>query len=362
MVGRDAADREKGAVSKMQNEGLVRIDGSSGEGGGQILRTSVSLAALTGRPLEIHAIRGRRPRPGLQAQHLTAVRAAAALCGARLEGDAVGSQTLRFEPVHGVQAGEYHFDIGTAGATGLVAQTLLPALVHAGASTAHVTGGTHVPHAPTAEYVSEVYLPTLAAAGVRATWRMDQPGFFPRGRGAAELHIAAEGRVQPLVLEERGKLTTLRALILTSRLPEHVAERGAAAVRQCLKEIGRTAEVEIRRQDAMDPGAAVVLVAECEGGRAGFTGLGERGKPMEKVAAAPCEEFLAWWKSGAAVDEHLADQLVPLLALAPGESRWTAPTATPHLSTVLEVAGRFLPITHSITPLPSGAVRIILSS
>lgn len=339
----------------------VQIDGSFGEGGGQIIRTSLSLAAITGRPLEIVNIRARRSRPGLQAQHLTAVRAAAALCAARMEGDAHGSTRLQFVPQAPVTPGAYRFDIGTAGATPLVAQTVLLPLARAeDASTVTIIGGTHVPHAPTADYLESIYLPILERAGLEVAFTYGAAGFFPRGGGQLDLEVRAPAHPVTLDLTERGRLENLRAIILTSNLPEHVAERGAATVEKCLKAVGRKVTIETVEKPSRGAGAGVLLVAECESGCGAFTGIGERGRPMEKVAEAPCEEFLRWWKSGAACDEHLADQLVLPLSLAYGESRWSTPAVTDHLRTVLWVAQQFLAIEYQIEERADGTGLVTL--
>jgi RNA 3'-terminal phosphate cyclase (ATP) len=333
----------------MSNEsGLVQIDGSFGEGGGQIIRTSLSLAAMTGRAVEISNVRGRRTKPGLQPQHLTAVRAAAALCSATVAGDSVGSTHLVFEPQAPVQAGDYRFDIGTAGATPLVVQTvLMPLALAGGASRVIVTGGTHVPHSPPVEYLEAVYIPILRRVGLDVTLSYSAAGFYPRGGGHVEVEIAAPATSVPPVpldLSERGRLESLRAFIVTANLPSHVAERGAATVEQAMKAIGRKVVTEHRDKTSPGPGAAVVVAAQCQNGLAAFSSVGELRKPMEKVAQAPCQEFLRWWKSGAACDEHLADQLVLPLCFAVGQSQWTTPVVTEHLRTVLQVAQQFLPI------------------
>ena len=340
---------------------IVEIDGSFGEGGGQIIRTSVSLAALTGRPVRIRNVRAKRSRPGLQPQHLTAVRAAATLCAADLQGAETGSTSFLFVPSSPVQPGKYRFDIGTAGATGLVAQTVLIPLAHAGAiSQVHIIGGTHVPHAPVAEYVEQVYVPTLQQAGLGGEFSYEDAGFFPRGGGKVQLVLSGNPPDVPVDLVERGKLTELRATVVTSNLPEHVSERGVSSVAKAMKAIGRKIEIERRDLPSPGQGAAVVLVAECENGRGAFTGLGERGKPMENVAQTPCEEFVTWWKSGAAVDEHLADQLVLPMSLVRGESRWSAPTASEHLQTVLWLAEHFLPIEYQLEEQPNGSLLVTL--
>lgn len=343
---------------------LVQIDGSFGEGGGQIIRTSLSLAAMTGRAVEISNVRGRRAKPGLQPQHLASVRAAAALCDAIVSGDAVGSTFFTFAPQAPVRAGEYRFDIGTAGAATLVVQTVLVPLALSGASRVTVTGGTHVPHSPPIEYLEAVYLPALRRAGLDAALSYSAAGFYPRGGGQVEVEIGASAAPQPLDLSERGRLESLRAFVVTSNLPAHVAERGAATIEQAMKAIGRRVVIEPREKPGPGPGAAVVLAAQCQNGFAAWSSVGELRKPMEKVAQAPCQEFLRWWKSGAAqgaaCDEHLADQLVLPLCFARGQSLWSTPVVTEHLRTVLEVARRFLAIEAEIEEREDGSGMVRL--
>jgi RNA 3'-terminal phosphate cyclase (ATP) len=217
----------------------VQIDGSYGEGGGQIIRTSLSLAVLTGRPVHVSNVRARRSRPGLQPQHLTAVRAAASLCAAELKGDAVGSTSFVFAPQAPVQAGDYRFNIGTAGAASLVAQTVLVPLSHAGApSRVVIIGGTHVPHAPPADYLGRVYLPALRRAGLEAEVDYPKAGFFPKGGGEVVLSIAGVPASTALNLVDRGKLRTLSSAVVTSNLGEHVSQRGADTVTGSAGETG----------------------------------------------------------------------------------------------------------------------------
>jgi RNA 3'-terminal phosphate cyclase (ATP) len=324
---------------------LVQIDGAFGEGGGQIIRTAVSLAAMTGRAVAVSNVRARRTKPGLQPQHLAAVRAAAALCDARLSGDSVGSTFFLFEPQTPVVAGNYQFDIGTAGSSPLVVQTvLMPLLLAAGASQVRVTGGTHVPHSPPVEYLEAMYLPALQRAGLDASLSYSAAGFYPRGGG--QINVTIQGGVAPssLDLSERGGLEKLEGFIVTSNLPEHVAERGADVVERTMKAVGRKVVMERREKPSPGPGAAVIVAAQCRGGWAAFSSIGELRKPMEKVAEAPCKEFMRWWKTGAACDEHLADQLVLPMAFASGESQWTTPTITDHLRSVVWVTQQFLPV------------------
>lgn len=333
--------------------GTVTIDGSFGEGGGQILRTSLSLAARTGKPLVVENVRARRSKPGLQAQHLTAVRAAAQLCGAFVEGAELGATRFTFTPQMPVQAGHCTFDIGTAGATTLVVQTVLvPLWLAGGESVIVVRGGTHVPNAPTADYLTEVYLAALRRVGLSVDAELPTRfGFFPKGGGVLALTVAPSPPPVPIDWTERGRLVRLTARVVTGSLPDHVAERGQAAVAQFMK--------GIVRGESLSPGAAVQITVECENGLAGFAALGERGKPMEKVAAEACRAFLAWWKTGAACDQHLSDQWVLPMAVAVqgGGAAWVTDAETEHLRTVLAVAAEFLSIEYALEPLTDSTNR-----
>jgi RNA 3'-terminal phosphate cyclase (ATP) len=340
---------------------LIHIDGSYGEGGGQIIRTSCSLAAITGRAVQIYNVRAKRTRPGLQPQHLMAVRAAAALCNAKLTGDEVGSVSFTFEPQSEVQPGEYSFEIGTAGAAPLVVQTvLLPLALTGKPSNVRVSGGTHVPHSPPIEYLETVYVPVLCRAGLDVKIGYSSAGFYPKGGGEIEVQIGAANEVQQLDFRERGKLKNLDAFVVTANLPEHVGERGVQTLEKAMNAIGRKAKMERRVKASPGPGAAVVLTAECENGFAAFSSIGELRKPMEKVAEAPAKEFMKWWKSGAACDEHLADQLVLPMCFVDRESRWTTPEVTEHLRTVLWVVQHFLEVEASLEEQAQGGGVVTL--
>jgi len=337
-------------------EPILQIDGAYGEGGGQIIRTSVALAALTGQSVDLFNIRARRSKPGLQAQHLTAVRAAATLCNADVRGDELGSVRLLFTPGKPKTDLEFTFDIAaarggaSAGATGLVAQTVLAPLALLAPDEVNVTilGGTHVPMAPPADYLEAVYAPVLQRMGFPVTLRSDRSGFFPKGGGAVRLKVLPLMFGEPFEAVERGRLKRLRLFLVTSDLPLNVAERGRDALMKELKGYGVPVQVEMRDLPSNGAGAAVVLVAECEQGIGGWTSLGERGKPMERVALEAQRDFQKWFASDASVDEHLADQLVLPAALVPATSRWTTSEVTDHLRTVLFVAQQFLPIEYHI--------------
>ncbi|MEE9140120.1 MAG: RNA 3'-terminal phosphate cyclase [Alphaproteobacteria bacterium] len=338
------------------------IDGAFGEGGGQIVRTAVCLAALTGRALLLENIRAGRKNPGLAAQHLTAVRAAGALCGAKLSGDALGSQRLRFEPGSPSRPGLHLFDVaearegGSAGAVTLVLQTiLLPLALAAGDSDVALRGGTHVAWSPPFDYARDVWLATLARLGVTASLELSAYGWYPAGRGEVRLTVtglgaqaggpgarqAAAARLEPLDARERGALGQVFGRAVAANLPSHVAQRMADRARALLAEQGIETRIEPRRVRATSPGAGIFLTAEYENSRAGFNALGERGKPSEAVAEEAVAALIAHRDSGAALDLHLADQLVLPLALAEGRSCYTVERITRHLTTSAWVVERF---------------------
>lgn len=323
-------------------ERVITIDGARGEGGGQLLRTALALAAIQGIPVEIQAIRARRRSPGLQAQHLTAVSALAAICGGRVEGAHLGSERLAFWPGE-PRAGEYRFEIGTAGAATLVLQAILPALARApGASRVHLTGGTHVPWSPPADYLQEVLFPVLGQMGLRLGVSTARWGFYPKGAG--EIVVEAEGRagLQPLTRLRGPGPVRLRGISAVANLPKSIARRQAERALRRLEAAGYTAEMEEREAAALDPGSFLFLVAEGDGPLGGFSALGRRGTPAEQVADEAVNRFLEFARADAGCDPHLADQLVVPMALASGTSRLTTSAVTAHLRTVLDVVGQLL--------------------
>jgi RNA 3'-terminal phosphate cyclase (ATP) len=213
---------------------------------------------------------------------------------------------------------------------------------------------------PPADYVEAVYRPVLQQMGADVRFTMRRAGFFPKGGGEVDLQCGESVLASSIDLQDRGRLQRLRLFVVTCQLPEHVAVRGVDTVLKDLKGFGVPVLVEKRELEGGNPGAAVVLVAECENGRGGWTGLGERGKPMERVAAEPLRAFQKWFATGAAVDEHLADQLVLPCALVDGESRWTTPEITEHLRTVLFVTQQFLPISYTLEERDGGGGLVTL--
>lgn len=333
-----------------RSSSVAVIDGSHGEGGGQILRTSLTLSLLTGLPVCVENIRAGRSRPGLRPQHLTAVRAAAALCRAELEGDELSSQVIILRPREPVRPGDYAFDVtdaaegGSAGSIGLVLQTiLLPLALTAGPSNVTLHGGTHVAWAPSASYLKHVFLPTVARMGAQAEIDLEQWGFYPVGGGT--VHVRVSGtveRLEPIWLVERGDVRRVWGIAAVTNLPSHIPQRMANRARNVLSGAGFDAHVEAQRLRGQGPGAGVFLFVAYENVVAGFTSYGRKGLPAERVAEKACEDLMRHHGTEAPVDAHLADQLVLPMVLAEGESRMVTSEITQHLLTNIRVVRQFL--------------------
>lgn len=323
------------------NSSLIDIDGSQGEGGGQILRTTIGLCAALGRSVRIRRIRAGREQSGLRPQHVTAVRAVATICQGRLSGDEVGSSDLTFEPGP-VQPGSYKFDIGTAGSTTLVLQGLLPALMLADGDTdVTVTGGTHNPMAPSFEYLRDVFGPLVTAANVQAYFEMIRPGFYPAGGGKVHMHVVGLGEkdnLDPIRISDRGQLRRIEGLSAASdKLSMHIIDRQARTAEHILRHDGYKLDMEHATWPSLSPGTTVFVRAAFARSVAGYFALGKLHKPAEQVAQEAACNMLRFLKSEAAVDEHAADQLVTIAALCPAESVFTTECVTSHLLTNAEV-------------------------
>lgn len=317
---------------------FVTIDGSMGEGGGQILRSALALSLCLQQPFRIINIRAARAKPGLRPQHLVAVHAAAAVSNAEVEGDAIASQHLRFVP-RAIKPGNYRFDIGTAGSTTLVLQTILPLLLTADAPS-HITleGGTHNPLAPSFDFFEHVFVPLLRHMGPNITARQIRPGFYPVGGGIVEVEIRPVPALQPLALIERGTILRQRAWATLSHLPRHIAERELKIVAQRFDLAAD--QLEVRTVDASGPGNALALLIESEHVTELFSGIGERGIQAEAIAEGVASEAQRYLGAGVPIAEHLADQLLVPLALAGGGSFITL-RPTRHTLTNIEVVQLF---------------------
>jgi RNA 3'-terminal phosphate cyclase (ATP) len=317
------------------------IDGSRGEGGGQILRTSVALAAALGVNVRIRNIRAGRPRGGLGQQHLAAVRAAAAVCRGELTGDKIASREITFRPGR-VEAGHYRFDIPTAGSTVLALQTLIPALTLSdGDSDVTATGGTHNPFAPCFEYLRDVFAVLASAANVQMYFEMGRAGFYPAGGGEVKMQIrgaAARESLVALRFASRGELRCMEGVSgRSSSLPADIAERQARQAMRRLAAAGHKATIEQAAWDSQSPGTVVFVRAVFARSVAGFFALGKRGKPAERVADEAVDALLAFLATDGAVDAHAADQLLTIAAICPGESQFRTERVTSHLLTVADV-------------------------
>jgi RNA 3'-terminal phosphate cyclase (ATP) len=341
---------------------MVAIDASYGEGGGQVLRTALSLSVALGRAVTLHHVRARRPRPGLQPQHLTVVRALAAISDARVEGDALDSTEVTFVP-RALRGGSYDFDIAairsSAGSVSLLFQALLLPLSRAAEpARLRLRGGTHVPWSPPVSYLTAVFLPALAQVGVRADLTLHRWGWYPAGGGEIEASITPSRSWQSLHWE-RPMQPTLEGVSAVSRLPRSIAERQRARALERLAAAGRSAAITLVEDgSARGPGTLLMLTAAGESVRAGFSALGRRGVRAETVADEVVDPLLAYLETGASVDDHLADQLVPFLALADTPSAFTCPRVSSHLRTVAWVVERMLPIRVVLDEGPPARVEV----
>ncbi|MCS6899405.1 MAG: RNA 3'-terminal phosphate cyclase [Myxococcales bacterium] len=321
---------------------MLHLDGRSGEGGGQILRTALSLALVTGQSFHLSAIRARRRTPGLLRQHLTAVQAAARIGSASIEGAELGSTELIFRP-GSIQGGEHRFAIGTAGSATLVFQTILPALLRASVpSQVQIEGGTHNPMAPSFDFLERAFLPLLRRMGAEVRGELQSWGFYPAGGGQITFHVEPWTDPHPLLLQERGKHRCTWAMAAYAGLPFAVAERELSVVGRTLG-IEATALRPLVVRNSRGPGNALLVGIEHEHITELIVALGEKGKLAERVAEEAVEETRSYLAHGAPVGEHLADQLLLPLALGRGGVYRTGPLSL-HTRTQIETIQRFLDV------------------
>ncbi len=326
---------------------FLEIDGSIGEGGGQVLRTSLAMSAVLNHPIRMRNIRAGRDRPGLQPQHLACVNALAKITDAEVAGATFGSEQLKFEP-RVLRPGNYRFDVAegrpSAGSLSLVLQAILLPLAFAGGeSSVRLLGGTHVPWSPPVHYLQMVYLPTLAEMGLEAYVELNKVGWYPKGGGeiVAEIHPA---ELREIELTERGQWGSINGISAVTNLPLSVARRQQKHAMEILESEGVKASFDSVDMPSPGKGSFVFIQAEFEKSWAGFTALGARGKRAEEVAEEASKECLDFLETDAAIDEHLADQLIPAMALARGYSSFTTSKITRHLLTNIWVAEQFLPV------------------
>jgi len=320
---------------------MIRIDGSRGEGGGQMLRSALSLSLATGRAFRIENIRAKRERSGLLRQHLTAVLAASEIGSAQVEGAILGSKTLAFIP-GSVRSGTYHFAVGTAGSATLVFQTILPALMTAsGRSEITIEGGTHNMQAPPFDFLEKVFLPLIRTLGPKVEVQLKRYGFYPAGGGSFFAKIEPCHTLKPMQLVNRGEITGKTASAIVANLPRNIAQRELNTVADLLNWDSQSMNI-IETKNSIGPGNIVFVEIVSTGLTEVFSGFGKIGKSAESVASDACESARSYLASGAAVGEHLADQLLLPLALA-GSGSFTAEKLNLHARTNIDVIAKFLP-------------------
>jgi RNA 3'-terminal phosphate cyclase (ATP) len=321
---------------------MITINGSTGEGGGQILRSALALSMVTGKPVHIEKIRAGRPKPGLLRQHLMAVLAAAKVSGADVKGAHFGSRELLFTP-RKVQPGDYSFAIGTAGSTTLVLQTVLPPLLTAsGRSTISLEGGTHNPHAPPFDFLESSFAPLVNRMGPKITMALERHGFYPAGGGRMTIVIEPTTALAPLDLIERGEVRKRRATAIVAGLPREIGERELAVVAEQLEWPADCLHVR-HLPSGHGQGNALLLSIGSDSVTEVVTGFGQRGVRAEHVAAQAVAEAREYLEAEAPVGPHLADQLLLPLALAGGGSFVTLPLSD-HARTNIEIIQMLLDV------------------
>ncbi len=334
-------------IKQGRDQGMIQIDGSMGEGGGQVFRTAISFAALLKRGVQIKNIRKNRKKPGLGIQHLTALRAMVKVTEGEVRGDYAGSSEVIFLPGE-TNGGRYSFDVsetkGSAGSVSLIFQALLlPLLFAKTSSTLELTGGTHVPLSPSYHYIERVFLPSLRRMGVFVELSLLQWGWYPMGKGKMKSTIQPIEKLKPLQLHRKGLLKQIYGISASSNLPLHIRIRQKDEALRLLSEQNVSALFEEIEAPAFGKGSFVFLYADPEDAAAGFSALGALGKSAENVAKEAWQKFDAFFHASTPCDPFIADQLVLYLALADGKSFIRFSRLSPHLSTQVRLLGQFLP-------------------
>ncbi|MCX8196308.1 MAG: RNA 3'-terminal phosphate cyclase [Acidilobaceae archaeon] len=324
---------------------MIEVDGSMGEGGGQVLRTTIAVSAITGKPVRVKNIRAKRDNPGLRPQHLIAVKAIAALSGGKLVGAEIGSTTLEFYPGR-IKGGSYFFDVGTAGSVSLVLQALLPVMAFAESPVeVKIVGGTDVPKAPTVDYMREVLSRLTSSMGFSFQIFLERRGHYPRGGGAVRVRVDSPPRAfKARDFVERGNLLRVAVRSHAVRLPRHVAERQAQTAKDLLRrELGAEPEVQLEHsEDALGPGSGVLAWAVFESTTIGADSLGAPGKRAERVGEEAARVLLEDLSTGACLDRHASDMVPLYAALSRGTSVITGAALTSHAETTLELLNLLL--------------------
>lgn len=327
---------------------MIEIDGSYGEGGGQILRTALSLSCLFNRPFRIFNIRKGRKKPGLMPQHLTCVKASQTLFNADVIGNNVGSSELIFYPKL-FRGGSFSFDVGTAGSTSLILQTIIPALIFLKEETEIcLKGGTHVPYSPSFHYIAGIFAPFLKRIGVDIRLEIESYGFYPRGGGIIKAKIFPAEAIKPIRIVERGSFLGLKGYSGVGNLPLSIAERQRDAFLDRIRWLNCPAEIDVLSVSTPGQGTFIYIQSDCENSSAGFTALGQKGKRAEMVGEEAAKDFLEYFHSNAALDRYLPDQICLYLSLCRERSEFSTSCVTRHLNTNLWVIGLFNKFIYSV--------------
>jgi len=325
---------------------MITIDGGAKSGSGTIVRYSMALASLLGKEIRIGNIRARRDKPGLRAQHLRVVQACQEMCHGVVKNATVGSREITYTPGESYRGGEYSWDIGTAGSTTMMSQTLLPMACFARKpSKFRLEGGLFQDFAPSAYHMKFVLLPFLKRMGVRAELDIIRPGYVPRGGGIIEVRVEPIGKLKPLNLTEQGEILGIKGIALSSHLKEkRVSQRMAGECQKILSSYGHKAEIEkVEDEGSLQEGAALAIYAETRlGNQIGSDRAGRPGRSSESIGRYVAERFIEDIKTGAAVDRYIADQLIIYAGLAEGVTRYSVPRITEHVETNLWLIGEFL--------------------
>lgn len=322
---------------------MLEIDGSRGEGGGQMVRTSVAMSTVTGRPVTLNRIRENRPTNGLSKQHCAAVNAVAQMAGSTAEGNTIGSRRLVFLPGN-EQVSDIKMNIGTAGSVSLVLQAMfLAARNHTERLTVDISGGTNVMWAPPIDSYQYLLFPLMRRMGIDADVRIIDRGFYPQGGGRVIATLEPIGDIAPLDVDSLGELKCIKGVCFSQRLPEWIPKE---IVRSCREALSDTAEVEfdIQKTDGDSRGAGIVLTAEFENGMLGTNALTSRGHSAEQTGYVAAMDLLKEIRSGATMDVHTADQLLPYMAMAGGRSGFTVSRISKHLLSQMDTLESFLDV------------------
>jgi len=344
---------------------IIEIDGSIGEGGGQVLRTAIALSALSMKPVRVYNIRAKRPNPGLRPQHMEGVRALAMLTRAKVEGLKLGSTTLTFHPTARA-SGRISINIGTAGSISLVLQAILPALAFShGKTEVEITGGTDVKWSPPIDYLKHVFLPHLSRMGYHVEIHVLRRGHYPRGGGKVRVITEPVREIKPITAVELGEIVKVEGISHCVRLPRHVAERQASAAASFLKKAGFnnvSISVEWYRPEEdrhLGPGSGIVLWAKSsKGAIIGSDALGEPRKRAEDVGMEAARKLVTEISKRAPIDRHIGDMLPPYMAIAAGRSEILVTELTLHAETNIAIVEKILNVKFYVEKYQDGRARI----